>query len=333
MAENEFDMITIGDNTIDVFMELSKEDIRVVDTNADGIEDLVMDFGTKIPVQKLTRLAAVGNAANNANGSARLGLRTALYSHFGNDADSDETKAEFAKEGVSDKYYVTEEGKKSNFSAVINVGAERTILVYHTKWNYKLPENMEGAGWIYYTSVGHGYEETGLDDQILEYCERTGTKLAYQPGSHQLRMGLEYNKKLIPRCDFIVMNREEAAALLGKPRETGCEVMVRDFLGMGAKISAVTDGPAGSHAGDGSGVWFQDIYDIEVIERTGCGDSYATGFIAAIHKGLGVQEAMKWGTVNAAGVLRFIGAHEGLLHEEELKEWLSRKPEFGPVAA
>jgi sugar/nucleoside kinase (ribokinase family) len=312
---------------------LEKKDVRIVDQNADGIEDLVMDFGTKLPVKKLTRLAAVGNAANNAWGSARLGLKTAFYSHFGDDADSVDSQNVLKGIGVSDRYFVTEPGKKSNFSAVVNVGAERTILVYHTEWNYMLPEGMVAADWVYYTSVGHGYEKTGLDDQILEYCERTGTKLAYQPGSHQLRMGLEYNKKLIPKCDFLVMNREEAADLLGKPREQGCEVSVREFLGMGAKIVAVTDGPAGSHAGDGSGVWFQDIYDIEVVERTGCGDSYATAFTAAIQKGHDVKEAMKWGTVNAAGKLRFIGGREGQLTEAEIHEWLGRKPEFGPVPA
>ncbi len=329
----ELDMITIGDNTIDVFMELDKADVRIVDENKDGIEDLVMDFGTKLPVKKLTRLAAVGNAANNAWGSARLGLKTAYYSHFGDDADSAESMEVLKGIGVSDKYFVVEEGKKSNFSTVINVGAERTILVYHTQWNYKLPDDMEAARWIYYTSVGHGYEQTGLDDQILEYIERTGTKMAYQPGSHQLRMGLDYNKKLIPKCGFLVMNREEAADLLGKPRETGCEVMVRDFLELGAEIVAVTDGPAGSHAGDKDGVWFQDIYDIEVVERTGCGDSYATGFTAAILKGMGVKEAIKWGTVNAAGKLRFIGGREGQLEEHEINEWLAKKPEFGPVEA
>lgn len=328
-----FDIITIGDNTIDVFMELDRDDIRILDQNADGIEDLVMDFGTKIPVKKLTRLAAVGNAANNAWGSARLGLHTAFYTHLGDDADSNETREVLKSIGIAEDYFTVEAGKKSNFSTVINVGAERTILVYHTEWNYRLPENMEPAGWIYYTSVGHGYQETGLDDQILEYCARTGTKLAYQPGSHQLRAGLDYNRKLIEKCDFLVMNREEAADLLGKPREQGCEVSVREFLEMGAKIVAVTDGPAGSHAGDATGVWFQDIFDIEVVERTGCGDSYATGFLASIAKGNPVTEAIKWGTVNAAGKLRFIGGREGQLTEQEIHEWLNSKPEFGPVPA
>jgi len=205
-------------------------------------------------------------------------------------------------------------------------------LVYHTQWDYKLP-NMAPAKWVYYTSVGHGYEKTGIDDQILDYCERTGANLAYQPGSHQLRNGLEYNMKLIPKCGFLVMNREEAADLLGKPRDQECQDSVRQFLEMGAEVVAVTDGPAGSHAGDSSGVWFQDIYDIEVVERTGCGDSYATGFLASIAKGNDVQTAMKWGTVNAAGKLRMIGGRDGQLTEQEIHDWLGKKPEFGPVKA
>lgn len=327
------DLITIGDNTIDIFLELDAKDIRVLDTNADGVDDLVMDLGTKLPVKKLTRLAAVGNASNNAIGAARMGLEVALYSHFGDDPDSDDSKREFLKGGVKDQYFVTEAGKKSNFSAVINVGAERTILVYHTDWSYRLPEGMEPAKWVYYTSVGHGYEKTGIDEQLLEYCARTGTKLAYQPGSHQLRNGLEYNMKLIPHCDFLIMNREEAADLLGKPREQGCADSVRQFMDLGAKVVAVTDGPAGSHAGDSTGVWFQDIYDIEVVERTGCGDSYATGFLAALAKGLPVPDAMKWGTVNAAGKLRYIGGTQGQLTEQEIHEWLAKRPDFGPDPA
>lgn len=323
-----YDLISIGDTTTDVFMLLSEQEIRVRDENADGVEDLIMDFGTKIPIEKLTRIVAVGNAANNAIGASRLGLKTALYTSLGEDRDADETREVFVKEGVSLDYVVTTPGTKTNFSAVINVGAERTILVYHEHRQYHLPVDLAGAGWVYYTSLGKGHEE--LNNEIIEYCGRTGTKLAYQPGSHQLRTGLEVVRPIIQKADFVVMNKEEAQALTGR-FGAECPELVNAFLEMGAKTVAVTDGPKGSFASDGDGVWFCDIYDIEVVERTGCGDAWATGFLGARHKGLSVKEAMEWGTVNAAGKLRFIGAREGLLGEEEVRKWIVEREGFGAV--
>jgi ribokinase len=320
-----YDVISIGDLMLDVFMQMSESEVTVDRTGE--IQKLIMEFGTKLPVEKLTWIAAVGNAPNNANGSARLGLKTAIYTIVGDDHEGEESKKIFVQEGVGLDYVVTDVGTKTNFSVVLNVGAERTILVYHEHRTYNLP-NMEPAKWVYYTSVGKGHEI--LHTQIPEYCDRTGAKFAFQPGSHQLREKLEILKPLIARSDFLIMNKEEAEALLGKMAD--CPALVEEFLNLGAKMVAVTDGPKGSFAAtQDREVWFQDIYDIEVVERTGCGDAYATGFLAAIVKGLSMQEAMKWGTVNAAGKLRFIGAREGLLRDGELQEWLARKPQFGPV--
>jgi len=322
-----FDVISIGDTTIDVFLEIDEKEVRVEDENHDGIDDLIMDFGTKLPVSKLTRLAAVGNAANNAIGSSRLGLSTAIYTVLGDksDLDSNEHVEVFEKEGVKLGLISREEGAKSNFSVVINVGAERTILVYHVDRHYKLPEGMEGK-WLYYTSLGKGHE--GLNQEIVEYVEKTGARLCYQPGSHQLRTGLEQVRPLIERSTFLVMNKEEAQALQGSRDE--CPELVRGFRQMGAKIVAVTDGEKGSFASDGEDIWFQDIYDVEVIERTGCGDSYSTAFMAALVQELPITEAMRWGSVNAASVLGYVGAREGLLTSGQIHEWLEKKPEFGP---
>jgi sugar/nucleoside kinase (ribokinase family) len=319
-----YDVISIGDLMYDVFLQLPPNEVQV-DTSG-PIQKLVMEFGTKLPIEKMTAISAVGNCANNAIGSARLGLKVALYTYIGDDREGQESKKVLEEEGVALDYVIIETGKKTNYSAVINVGAERTILIYHEHRPYNLPD-LQPTKWVYYTSVAKGHEI--LHTQIPAYCDNTGAKLAFQPGSHQLREGLEVLKPLIARSDFLIMNKEEGEGLLGK--QAGCAELVKDFMNLGAKMVAITDGPQGSFAADGETVYFQDIYDVEVVERTGCGDAYATGFLAAIIKNLPLTEAMKWGTVNAAGKLRFIGAREGLLRENEIKEWLSRKPQFGPV--
>ena len=61
------------------------------------------------------------------------------------------------------------------------------------------------------------------------------------------------------------------------------------------------------------------IFPATVVERTGAGDSYAAGFLAAIVHGLPVSEAMRRGAVNAASVISTVGAEKGLLKKEEIE--------------
>ena len=149
----EYDLISIGDSTIDVFMDIDPSDAEAL-CKLDDNECLIsFKYGAKIPVKSFTRIAAVGNAANNAIGSSRLGLKTAIYTMLGSDNEGREMKKIFEDEDVETKFIVTESEKRSNFSVVLNYSAERSIFVYHEERNYNLPELGE-TKWVYFTSVG-----------------------------------------------------------------------------------------------------------------------------------------------------------------------------------
>ena len=123
-----------------------------------------------------------------------------------------------------------------------------------------------------------------------------------------------------------IVNTQEAQRLVGKFNDF--KKLLRLLKKEGPKITVVTDGPAGSYAFDGKNYYFQDIFDVPVIERTGCGDSYSTGFISALSSDRDIPEAMRWGTVNAAFVIQKIGAQEGLLRKRALLKLLKDNPKF-----
>jgi sugar/nucleoside kinase (ribokinase family) len=123
-----FDILSIGDSTIDVFMEVDVSDAEKVCDKNDQDCKICFSYASKIPAKNLTRVAGVGNAANNAVGSARLGLKTAIYTVLGSDHDSTESKEVFEKEGVDTSFVVMESGKRSNFSTVINYSGELGII-------------------------------------------------------------------------------------------------------------------------------------------------------------------------------------------------------------
>ncbi|HEB13640.1 MAG TPA: hypothetical protein ENI13_01525, partial [candidate division CPR3 bacterium] len=80
----KFDLITVGDTTLDVFLEL-EEEVKVIKDKTTGLDYLGLVNAEKIPVKKLTIVPAVGNSANVAIGAARLGLKSAIYTILGED--------------------------------------------------------------------------------------------------------------------------------------------------------------------------------------------------------------------------------------------------------
>lgn len=322
----DFDLISIGDSTIDIFLEVDPvEAVGLCNLNE---EKCVVEFeyGAKIPVNKLTRVAAVGNAANNAIGSSRLGLKTAIYTVTGSDQDSLESKEIFEKEDVDTSLMVFESDKRSNFSTVINYSAERNIFVYHEERKYDI-SNLPKADWAYFTSVGKGHEI--LHEQIPTYVKNYGVKLGYNPGSFELREGIEVLKPILAETEVLFVNREEAHGLVNGELED-IKGLITKLYETGAKLVVITDGRGGSYASpDGHEVWFAGIPEKSpVIERTGCGDAYSTGFLAALMQKLPLPDAMVWGTMNATSVIQFIGAREGLLTRRGIDEFKGKYGSF-----
>jgi len=229
----------------------------------------------------------------------------------------------FRKEGVNLDYVKTQKESGSNFSVVVNVGAERTILVYHEKREYKLPELAE-TKWLYFTSLGKGHDL--LHRQIPEFIKKSGAKLAFQPGSHQLREGKEGLREILEVTEVILLNKEEAAGLLGSKGEM--KELLKNLASLGPKIVVITDGVNGSWSFDGKTVRLAGIFpESETVERTGAGDAYSTAFVAGLISGEEVGQAMRWGSANASSVVEHIGAREGLLTKEGMKKRLDGCPE------
>lgn len=323
MTETEFDIISIGDTTLDMFLEI---DEATAVCNIDK-EDCVLciNYADKVPVTKVTKVPAVGNAANNAVGSTRLGLKTALYTILGDDSTGKEIFEKLKSEGVATDYIQFDKDKGTNYSAVINFKGERTILVFHEHREYSLPK-LDKSRWIYFSSLAAGHEK--LHVQIPALVKETKAKLGFNPGTFQFKEGIEKLRPILEVAEVLIVNREEAQRLVGKSKD------IKKLLGAleeeGPKIVVISDGPNGSYAYDGNTAYFQDIFDAPAVERTGCGDAFATGFVGALAYGHGVAEAMRWGTVNAAFVLQHIGAQKGLLSRKKLEELLSQNPEFQP---
>ena len=171
--------------------------------------------------------------------------------------------------------------------------------------------------------------------EIIAYLQKNpDVKLAFQPGTFQMKIPIEEIQGLYDRTEIFFCNKEEAQRIL-KTSESDIKKLMESIRALGPKIAVVTDGRNGSSIMDDTGAWHAPMYPDPKppYERTGAGDAAASTTVAYIIKGLPVQEAMLRGMINSANVVQEIGAQRGLLTDAQIGEWFSRRPaEFEATA-
>jgi sugar/nucleoside kinase (ribokinase family) len=323
----QYDFVAIGDITIDAFIQLSEKDAIVEKDEKTGRKRLSMNFGDKLPYKDVAVINAVGNSPNAAVAAHRLGLRSALVCNLGHDRNGKDCLDTLRREGVHTDFVQVHEGKLTNYHYVLRYGAERTILIKHEDYPYILPQFATPPRYIYFSSIGeHGVQ---FHHDIAEYVKKNPeTKLAFQPGTFQIRLGIEALKDLYAVTEIFFCNKEEAQLILGTD-EQSIPKLVKMFTELGPKMPVITDGPNGAYALDGNTVWHMPMYPDPAppVDRTGAGDSFSSTFIGALALGFDVKTALSWGPINSMSVVQYIGAQKGLLSKEKIEALLVSAPD------
>ena len=317
------DFIAIGDIVTDAFIKL-KEASTHCDINREHCT-LSMAFGDKVPYESVEEIPAVGNSANAAVSAVRLGLSSALVTHLGDDENGVKALARLQEEKVGTEFVSKESGKKTNYHYVLWYGDDRTILVKHEAYEYKLPE-FGNPKWLYLSSLG---ESTMIyHSEISEYLKKNpNIQLAFQPGTFQLNLGTEKLKDIYKRTKIFFCNVREAEKILNIDTLGTAELLKR-LRELGPEIVVVTDGRKGAHVYDGKKSWHQSAYPDPKppLERTGAGDAMASTTVAALALGKDLETAVRWGMINSMSVVQEIGAQKGLLSREKIEAYLKSAP-------
>lgn len=316
--------MAVGDITTDAFIRLKQAEVHCkVDTNKC---EICLAFGDKVPFEYVKIVKAVGNSANASVTAARLGLSSALAADLGNDMNGDDCMAELRKNNVVTSYMRRHKDKPTNYHFVLWYDVDRTILVNHVEYDYHLPK-FPAPKWIYLSSLAsNGYE---YHLEISDYLQKNpNVKLCFQPGTFQMKLGVQKLRDIYKRTEVFVVNVEEAQRIL-TTESRDVKALLAELHAFGPKIVLITDGPKGAYMLDGEHFYFMPIYPDPKppVERTGCGDSFAATFVAALIMGKSPLEALVWAPVNPMSVVQYVGAQEGLLTHEQIEWWLKRAPE------
>lgn len=318
---NDLELLAIGDATLDMFIEPTESEAHC---NIDDKECVIcFSYGEKIPVKDL-QYSVGGNAANSAVGTRRLGVKSGLVSTMGDDTIGNQIVEKLKSEEVDLTFTMQQANAGSNYSTIISYGGERTIFSYHAPRSYEFPVHLPKVPWVYLTSMGETFQP--FYNHFVDWKkENPDIKLAFNPGSRQMRVEIGILKPVLEQTHAIYVNRKEAERLTGMGKSQGKDKELLEALcGLGPKISIITDGANGSFVFDGERFIRAGIMPVDSYERTGAGDAFGVGCISALVKGKPFEEALLWGTLNSASVIGYIGSQKGLLKEDEIPAWLER---------
>ncbi len=280
------------------------------------MEEFAEDFklGAKITVDTVT-FSTGGGATNAAVTFARQGIDSLFVGKIGDDVAAHGVIAELDKESVDTSGVIHHDSLGTQYSTILLAdNGERTILVYRGAANSHAPKDYEqydfsGLDWIYISSFGGALDALNV---VVTHAKKAGVKIMLNPGDAELN-SIDKLKPLLEDVDVLSVNKEEMKKIV--EGETS-EELVRHAVHY-CPVVIVSDGPNGVMASDGKTIVRAGMYeDVPVIDRTGAGDAFGSGFLSQWSQGKSLKESIIFASANSTSVVTKIGAKDGILRED-----------------
>lgn len=297
----KFNVVSFGSAVIDVFVQTDVSEKK-------GF--IHYPVGEKILIRNL-KFDVGGAGTNTAVAFSRLGLKTGCICEFGDDENGRKIKDLLKKEKI--KFLgKTVKGELTGYSVILDSkGGDRTILTYKGANDEVGLSDIKKfkTKWLYFSSLlGKSFN---TQKELAIKLKKRGVKIAFNPSSYQIN-----NINILPLLkitNVLILNKQEAEMLLKKynPKEKdlllGLHKVIRGIIVITDKNKLITcyDGNKKHN--------LIPHKEIKVIERTGAGDAFASGFVAGQIVGKSIEESLKLGLKESEAVIQHFGAKNNLI--------------------
>ncbi|MEK7540894.1 MAG: carbohydrate kinase family protein [Patescibacteria group bacterium] len=337
MFNKMYDIITFGSAAQDI--NLKSKAFKVTKDNKDFVtgEGLCLALGSKIDIEDI-KFTSGGGGTNTAVAFAKQGFKTAFCGMVGKDAAGKAMVNELKKNKVDTALVQKTKEKLTNHSVVISSdGEDRTILVYRGASDLfgkdNIPWNKLKTKWIYLAPLSGlllrpseaPQSEGGCTpfEDIVNFAFENKIKIAVNPGNTQLSLPIEDIIRIFKKIDILILNQEEASFLTKISFQNEAEIFKKiDEICPG--VAVMTKGGEGVVASDGKYLYSAlPNPSRKVVDTTGAGDSFASGFISDYIRYSGdIEKAIQLGLANAEANLAEIGAKTTLLDKNSKFQWV-----------
>jgi len=316
-----FDVITVGSNTLDAFVRTDAKFVKISDPSRKEELCLAYPLGDKILINHL-EFQIGGGGTNTAVSFSRLGLKTAYLGMIGKDHNAEIVKSCLKDEKI--EFLGKFEGK-TGYSVILDSKArDRTILTYkgcNNNFKFsKIQQQKLKTKWFYFSSM----MSSSLDalKELAKYASKNKIKLAFNPSQYLVVKGMSELKPILENTNILILNKKESELLTKKTNQKAILLELKKYV---KDYVIITDGADGVICFDGKHTYSVGAKkNLRIVETTGAGDAFSSGFTAGIIKNEDVITALKRGMVQAEQIIQDYGAKGKLLKEATMKKLLNK---------
>ena len=267
-----------------------------------------------------------GSPANIAMNIKKLGGNSIIAASVGKDSLGDYLIDCLKKYNIDTKYI--NKVDKSTSLVLVSKSKNTPVPIFYRgadfdlEYNLDIEELLEKCKVVHFSSwpISQSKSREAIE-KILEQARKNNILIGFDPNYHPMiwedgHDGIEYIKNLIKKVDIIKPSEVDAERLFGPDTPQN---QVKKFIDLGAKLVIMTLGKDGAIVTDGVKILEFETLATEIVDTTGAGDAFWSGFYTGITKGYTLKKSLELGFATSAFKLKYTGAIAHLPKIEKIK--------------
>jgi sugar/nucleoside kinase (ribokinase family) len=302
-----FDVVTFGSAVLDIFVSYDKTGISLKNKR----KGIFLPLGEKLEGEKIFFYSG-GGGTNSAATFGNQGLKTAFCGMIGKDFTGKIVLEDLKKFNIDKRFVLKTDKKLTGISIIFSGKKGKVILPYRGASRLlsikDIPFKDIKAKWFYLAPLSGKLVKNFL--KIIDFAQRNGIKTAFNPSKYQLK-SLDI-KRALKKVNILILNQEEAGFLtkIFFQREKSIFKKLDELVD---GICIMTKGNQGVTVSDGKFLYTAPSLKTELIDATGAGDSFGSGFVAQYIKNNNIISAIQFAIANSTANIKKWGAKDGIL--------------------
>lgn len=310
IADNPYKILGLGIPCIDLLIPVNDDFLKIVPGKKGGAEEIndillkqiIANSGVK------PTMATGGSCSNTIKGIASIGEPCALLGTVGKGEWSDFFQESVQKAGVIPLLLpgtrapacvlclITPEGQRTMRFCE---GCSRELTPHQLDAEY-----LQGVKLIHLE--GYSLRNPNLVEAMMKMAKSEKVSVSFDLSSFEIVKAFYddiHSFLTNGYVEVLFANEDESLTLTGLSPEESCQQLLQY-----CKVVVILRGEKGCIVGSSEGIFQSSAISTDVVDTTGAGDLFASGFLYGYTHGRSLKECARYGNLLGSAVVSFIGA-------------------------